>query len=73
MNKIVTESPDGLKVAITQYNSGLNPIEIEAEDLRGNHWSLWLDNIADVVFLADVLNDYINDRGLRKEVDNGRQ
>lgn len=73
MNKIVTESPNGLKVAIIHYNSGLDAIEIGTEDLRSNCWHLWLDNIDDLVFLADVLNDYIDDRGLRKEADNGRQ
>lgn len=72
MNKIVTESPSGLKVAIIHYNSGRGAIEIDTEDKMGINWSLWFDNIDDLVFLADTLNEYISERNLRKEGENGK-
>jgi hypothetical protein len=71
MVKVVTESPSGLKVAITRYQSGDNAIEIETRDKKNFGWSMWFDNIEDVTFFADVLIDYIELHNLRKEKDNG--
>lgn len=71
MNKIVTESPNGLKVAITTYRDGEG--EIETTSNLGMKWHLWLDHIEDITFLADVLNDYIAEHNLRKEADNGEK
>lgn len=71
MVKVVTESPSGLKVAITRYQSGDNAIEIETRDKKNFSWSMWFDNIEDLTFLADVLIDYIELHNLRKEKDNG--
>lgn len=71
MNKIVTESPRGLKVAITAYRDGEG--EIETTYNLGMKWHLWLDHIEDIVFIADVLNDYIAEHNLRKEADNGEK
>jgi hypothetical protein len=71
MVKVVTESPSGLKVAITRYQSGDNAIEIETRDKKNFSWSMWFDNIEDVTFFADVLIDYIELHNLRKEKDNG--
>lgn len=71
MNKIVTESPNGLKVAITSYSSGHGAIEIETIDERNISWSMWFDHVEDMIFLANVLNDYIAEHNLRKETDNG--
>lgn len=65
MNKVVTESPNGLKVSITAYRDG--DVEIGTTSNIGNKWHLWLDRIEDLTFLADVLNDYIADHNLRKD------
>lgn len=73
MNKIVTESPNGLRIAITSYRSGHGAIEIETIDERNTSWSMWFDNVADIIFLADTLNDYIEEHNLRKETDNGER
>ncbi len=73
MNKIVTESPNGLKVAITSYSSGHGAIEIETIDERNISWAMWFDHPEDITFLADVLNDYIAEHNLRKEADNGEK
>ena len=73
MNKIVTESPNGLKVAITSYQSGHGAIEIETIDERNISWAMWFDHTEDIIFLADVLNDYIAGHNLRKETDNGEK
>ena len=71
MNKIVTESPRGLKVAITAYRDGEG--EIEMTNNLGMKWYLWFDHIEDLTFLADVLNDYIAENNLIKEADNGEK
>ena len=73
MNKIVAESPNGLKIAITQYRSGHGAIEIETVDERNTSWSMWFDNMTDIVFLAETLNDYIDEHNLRKEVHNDKE
>lgn len=44
--------------------------EIETTNNIGKKWYLWLDHIEDIVFIADVLNDYIAELNLRKEADN---
>lgn len=71
MNKIVTESPRGIKVAITAYRDGEGEIEMTTN--LGLKWHLWFDHIEDLTFLADVLNDYIVEHKLRKEIDNGEK
>lgn len=71
MNKIITESPNGLKVAITAYRDGEG--EIETTNKVGMKWYLWFDHPEDLTFLADVLNDYIAELNLRKEADNGER
>ncbi len=71
MNKIITESPRGLKVTITAYRDGEG--EIETTNNIGMKWHLWFDHIEDIVFIADVLNDYIAELNLRKEADNGER
>lgn len=71
MNKIVTESPNGLKVAITTYR--YEDTEIETTNANGMKWHLWFDHIEDITFLAQVLNDYIAEHNLRKETDNGER
>lgn len=71
MNKIVTESPRGLKVAITAYRDGEGEIEMTTN--LGLKWHLWLDHIEDITFIADVINDFIEEHNLRKEADNGER
>lgn len=71
MNKIVTESPRGLKVAITAYRDGEGEIEMTTN--LGLKWYLWFNHIEELTFLADVLNDYIAENNLRKEADNGEK
>ena len=71
MNRIVTESPNGLKVAITAYRDGEG--EIETTNNLGMKWHLWFDHIEDITFLADVINDYISENNLRKEAYNGEE
>ena len=67
MNKITTESPNGLTVSISHYNAMGETYEIETQDPRGNGWSMWFDSPADLLFLSDVLNDYIEERNLREK------
>lgn len=70
MVKIVTQSPNGLEVAITRYQSGDSAIEIETRDSKGFSWSMWFDNVEDITFLSDVLIDYIELHNLRKKKNN---
>lgn len=69
MNKFVTESPNGLTVSIAHFTSMGEAYEIETQDARGNGWSMWFDTPADILFLADVLNDYITERRLRERIE----
>lgn len=62
MNKMVVEAPSGLKVSITTYHSDPGAIEIETNN--GNYrWGMWFDHVDDVKFLAEVLHDFVEDRG----------
>lgn len=65
MKAIMTESPNGFKVSITHYTSMGEAFEVEAQDTHGNSWSMWFDSPADFIFVAEVLNDYIEDHQLR--------
>lgn len=67
MNKITTESPNGLTVSIAHYNSLTEAYELETQDPRGHGWSMWFDSRDDLIFLSDVLNDYIEERNLREK------
>lgn len=71
MSKIITEAPDGFKVAITTYRDG--ECEVETTTPHGISLYLWFDRPHQLLFLADVLNDYITEYELKKEKNNAKR
>lgn len=64
MTRIVTQSPTGFSVSLEAFRAS-SEIRIHIEGKSGT-WNLWVANPADLGFLADAINDYIEARNLRK-------
>lgn len=68
-NTIKTEAPSGMTVNITRLSNSFE-VETTCPEINVTHF-LWLNSTDDLLFLYDVLTDFIVDNLLRKEGNNG--